>query len=128
MVESAKTSLRHVSITTAGGWKIVGIYSRGHEGVETLPDIVGEKMIWMGDFNARHEKWYDNGSKGRSSTDKKGRDLLRWMKARGMTEKGRKEHTRKRGLELPSKIDLIFTNTQCNGGVQTRWSCLHATV
>ena len=112
MVESAETSPQHVSITTTGGWKIVGIYSRGHEGVKTLTDIKGEKMICMGDFNVRHEKWYNNGRKGGSSTDKKGRNLLRWMRERGMSERGRKEHTRKQGLELPSKIDLIFTNTQ----------------
>ena len=112
MVESAETSAKHISITTAGGWKIVGIYSRGQEGVESLPDIRGKKMIWMGDFNARHETWYDGGGKGSSSTDKKGRELLRWMRVRGMTEIGKKEHTRKQGLELPSKIDLIFTNAQ----------------
>ena len=80
--------------------------------METLPDIEGEKMILMGDFNARHEKWYNNGGKGRSSTEKKGREILRWMKMKEMTEIGRKEHTRKQGLELPSKIDLIFTNAQ----------------
>ena len=54
----------------------------------------------------------DGGSKGRSSTDKKGKELLRWMRIRGMEEIGRKEHTRKQGLELPSKIDLILTNAQ----------------
>ena len=110
MVESAETSAQYISITTTGGWKIVGIYSRGQEGIESLPDIRGKKMIWMGDFNARHEIWYDGGGKGRSSTDKKGRELLRWTRIRGMTEIGRKEHTRRQGLELPSKIDLIFTN------------------
>ena len=31
----------------------------------------------MGDFNVRHEKWYNAGNKGRNTTDKKGRDLLR---------------------------------------------------
>ena len=112
MIESAETSQQYIPITTVGGWKIVGVYSRGHQGVETLPDVKGEKMIWMGDFNARHEKWYNAGSKGRSSTDKKGRDLLRWARQRRMAEIGRKEHTRKQGLELPSKIDLIFTNAQ----------------
>ena len=64
----------------------------------------------MGDFNARHATWYDAGNKGRSSTDKKGRELLRWATKRGMREIGKKEHTRKQGTELPSKIDLIFTN------------------
>ena len=112
LIESAETSAQHVSITTTGGWKILGIYSRGQEGVESLPDIRGKKMIWRGDFNVRHEIWYDGGGRGRSSTDKKGRELLRWTKIRGMTEIGRKEHTRKQGLELPSKIDLIFTNAQ----------------
>ena len=112
MIESAETSTKHISITTTGGWNIVGIYSRGQEGMESLPDVRGKKMIWMGDFNARHEIWYDGGGKGRSSTDKKGRELLSWTKIRGMTEIGKKEHTRKQGLELPSKIDLIFTNAQ----------------
>ena len=88
------------------------MYSRGQEGMESLPDIRGKKMIWIGNFNARHEIWYDGGGKGRSSTDKKGRELLRWMRSRGMTEIGRKEHTRKQELELPSKIDVIFTNAQ----------------
>ena len=86
MIESAETSQQHISITTIGGWKIVGIYSRGREGVETLPDIEGDKMIWMGDFNARHENWYNAGNKGRSLTDKKGRDLLRWAKQKRMAE------------------------------------------
>ena len=112
MIESATTSKQYISITTTGGWKIVGIYSRGDEGVETLSDITGEKMIWMGDFNARHEKWYNAGKKGRNFTDKKGRELMGWAKQRKMTEIGKKEHTRKQGLELLSKIDLIFMNAK----------------
>ena len=112
MVKSAEASRQHIVIETAGGWKIIGIYSRGHEGIETLPNIEGEIMIWIGDFNARHEKWYNNGSKGRSSADKKGRDLMAWAKRRRMTEIERKEHTRKQGTELPSKMELIFTNDQ----------------
>ena len=112
MIESAETSKGHIIITTRGGWKIVGIYSRGEEGVDTLPPTQTDKMIWMGDFNARHATWYDAGNKGRSSTDKKGRELLRWATKKGMREIGRKEHTRKQGTELPSKIDLIFTNAK----------------
>ena len=45
MIESAETSTKHISITTTGVWKIVGIYSRGQEGMESLPDIRGKKMI-----------------------------------------------------------------------------------
>ena len=56
--------------------------------------------------------WYNTGKKGRSSTVKKGRELMGWAKRRKMTEIGKKEHTRKPGLELPSKIDLIFTNAK----------------
>ena len=80
MIESAETFKQHISITTVGGWKIVGIFSRGNKGVETLPDIMSGQMIWMGDFNTRHEKWYDTGKKGRSSTDKKGRKLRKWAR------------------------------------------------
>ena len=110
MIRSTETSEGHVTITTRGGWKVVGIYSRGEEGVETLPKVQGNKMIWIRDFNVRHKMWYDTGDKGRSSTDKKGRALLSWATRKGMKEIGRKEHARKQGLELPSKIDLIFTN------------------
>ena len=112
MIEGAETSKGHIIITTRGGWKIVGIYSRGEEGIDTLPPTQTDTMIWMGDFNARHATWYDAGRKGRSSTDKKGRELLRWATRKGMREIGRKEHTRKQGTELPSKIDLIFTNAK----------------
>ena len=110
MIRSAETSKGHVIITTRGGWKVVGVYSRGEEGVENLPEVRGNKMVWIGDFNARHKVWYDMGDKGRSSTDKKGRALLNWATRKGMKEVGEKEHTRKQGLELLSKIDLIFTN------------------
>ena len=110
MIQSAITSKQYISIMTAGGWKVVGIYSRGDEEVETLPDLMGEKMIWMGDFNVRHEKWYHASKKERNSTHKKGRELMGWARQRKLTEIGKKEHTRKQGLELPSKIDLIFTN------------------
>ena len=110
MIRSTETSKGHVTITTRGGWKVVGVYSRGEEGVQTLPKVQGSKMVWMGDFNARHKTWYDAGDKGRSSTDKKGQALLSWATRKGMKEIWKKEHTRKQGLELPSKIDLIFTN------------------
>ena len=112
MIESAETSKSHVIITTRGGWKIIGIDSRGEEGVDTLPRVDGERTIWMGDFNARHIAWYDGGNKGRSSTDKKGRELMRWVTQRGLKEIGKKEHTRKQGTELPSKIDFIFMNSK----------------
>ena len=112
MIRSTETLKGHVTITMRGGWKVVGIYSRGEEGVGTLPKVQGSKMVWIGDFNARNKIWYDAGDKGRSSTDKKGRALLNWATGKGMKEIGRKEHTRKQGLELPSKIDLIFTNAE----------------
>ena len=35
---------------------------------------------------------------------------MRWATRKGMREIGRKEHTRKQGMELTSKINLIFTN------------------
>ena len=110
MIESAETSRGHIIITTRGGWKIIGVYSRGEEEIHTLPQVQADKMIWIGDFNARHVAWYDAGNKGRSSTDKKGRELHRWATRKGMREIGEKEHTRRQGTELPSKIDLIFTN------------------
>ena len=84
MIDSAEATKGHILIMMRGGWKIIGIYSRENEGVETLPDIHGRQMIWMGDFNARHKEWYDTGDKGRTSTDKKGRDLLMWARRKGM--------------------------------------------
>ena len=45
MIESAETSKGHIIIMTRGGWKIIGIYSRGEEGVHTLPQIQTNKMI-----------------------------------------------------------------------------------
>ena len=112
MIESAETSEGHIIITTRGGWTIIRVYSRGNEEIETLPEVNEEKMIWIGDFNARHKEWYDAGDKGRTSTDKKGRRLMEWARRKGMREIGHKEHTRRQGLEVPSKIDLIFTNAE----------------
>ena len=110
MIESTERSKEHITITTRAGWKVIAIYSRGEEGVETLPKVQESKMVWIGDFNARHKMWYDAGDKGRSSTDKKGRALLGWATRKGMREIERKEHRRKQELELPLRIDLIFTN------------------
>ena len=50
--------------------------------------------------------------KGRDLTDKKGGELMKWARRKGLMEIGKKEHTRKQGLEFPSKIDLIFTKAQ----------------
>ena len=112
MIESAETKEGHIIITTRGGWTIVGVYSRGNEEIDTLPEVNEKKMIWIEDFNARHREWYDAGDKGRSSTDKKGRRLMEWARRKGLREIGHKDHMRRQGMELPSKIDLIFTNAE----------------
>lgn len=44
--------------------------------------------------------------------DKKGRELMRCVLKKGMKMIGCKEYMRPQAMELPSKIDLIFTNTK----------------
>ena len=100
----------HVTIKLIDQWSITACY------IDPLSDIppsllkpLTDRQILMGDFNAKHQLWFDLRPTDSSLSKKKGLSLFKWAKKYQLVERGQREPTRYRTGHQPSKIDLMWT-------------------
>ena len=63
----------------------------------------------LGDFNAKHQQWFDIRPSDNYKSLARGKSLAKWSKERNTVERGPREANRHREGQIPSKIDLMWT-------------------
>ena len=120
-LESFHTSPDIISIRLVDNWTITGCYI---DPTSPIPNSIltplTDREILLGDFNAKHQQWYDIRPNDNSQYLARGRTLYQWSKRTHTVERGPREATRHREGNLPSKLDLMWTtrhrtNFMCNG-------------
>lgn len=120
-LESFRTTPNIVTIDLVDNWTITGCYIDPTSPVpSSLLTPLTDKQIIMGDFNTKHQQWFDVKPNDNSQYLARGRTLAQWSKRCNTVERGPREATRHQEGYLPSKLNLLWTtrhrtNFMCNG-------------
>ena len=107
-LESFKTSPDIVTIYFQDNWTVTACYIDPNADIpNSLLTPLSDRQAIIGDFNAKHQQWFDVKPSDNQKSLKRGKALNHWSRTCRVVERGPRQATRHQEGYIPSKLDLL---------------------